>query len=145
MERLLLVAMRQPEGMSGKSPMRNAGGGNSDHSNEDPLLSDRQGVGALLQPLSPWAFASWVLRRASAGPKALTSMATVSLAYPHPARDGSPVHMHQLPHDSCPHQGLLPPQRLLALHLFLAGQNSCALRQSGAELRWVTHTEVGHN
>ena len=53
--RLLLVAMRQPEGMGvGKSPMRNAYGGNPDHSNnEDPLLSDRQRVGALLQPLSP--------------------------------------------------------------------------------------------
>lgn len=52
--RLLLVVMRQPEGMGvGKSPMRNACGGNPDHSNnEDPLLSDRQRVGALLQPVS---------------------------------------------------------------------------------------------
>ena len=55
--RLLLAAMRQPEGMGvGKSAMRNACGGNPDHSNSvDPLLSDRQGVGVLLQPLSPCA------------------------------------------------------------------------------------------
>ena len=53
--RLLLTVRRQPEGMEvRKSATRNACRGNPDrHRSEAPLLSDLQGAGLPLQPLSP--------------------------------------------------------------------------------------------
>lgn len=127
-------------------------GGNSDHSNnEDPLLSEgRQGVGhyCSLCPHELTPASLGTKEELPPGPAFSHPWPLSPLHTPIPARDGSPVHAFiSFPMVTVPTRSSCHPKRLLALHLFLAGQNSCALRQNQRSRTSMgdPHTEVGHS
>ena len=139
---LLLSVRRQPEGTEvRKSTTRNACGGNPDHHrSEVPLLSDTQGVGLPLQPLSPHTGPWPPDNRKGHHWGQLSHVQGQAIGRP-PQSQFSCTRGCWLPHARCPHWGSCNPG-CHCLWVPSSMEWTCVLQGSlRSKPLWVDHTQ----